>query len=120
MQEKVILLLPLTFNDGSVVPQETFDAIFDELFVLCDGYTVAGEVRGAYRMQTGAKQVDSSVEVWVAVGADQLDELRRLVAGFGTMLGQETMYFERTGASVEFVAPETPPPTPHVGDLPHE
>jgi hypothetical protein len=115
MREKVILLLPLTFNDGSVVPQETFNAIYDQLFILCDGYTVAGEVRGAYRMQTGAKQVDSSVEVWAAVAPDRIDELRRLVAGIGTMLGQETMYFERTGASVEFVAPEAPP-TPPAGD----
>ncbi len=111
------MLLPLTFNDGSVVPQKTFDAIYDGLFILCDGYTIAGEVRGAYRMQTGAKQVDSSVEVWVAISSDRLDELRQLVAGFGTMLGQETMYFERTGASVEFVAPGTSPPA---GDLPHE
>jgi len=119
MREKVILLLPLTFNDGSVVPQETFDAIYDQLFILCDGYTVAGEVRGAYRMQTGAKQVDSSLEVWVAVDPDRLDELTRLVAGFGTLLGQETMYFERTGSSVEFVAPGAPP-APPAGDLPHE
>src|SRR3712207_2232685 len=106
MREKVILLLPLTFNDGSAVPRETFDLIYDGLYLLCDGYTIAGEVQGAYRMQNGAKQADACVEVWVAIERGRLEELRRLVAQFGSLLGQETMYFERTGAVVEFVAAE--------------
>lgn len=108
MREKVILLIPLTYNDGSAVAQATFDEIYDALFALCDGYTVAGEVRGAYRMQTGAKQVDALVEVWVAVEPNLLDELRRLVAGLGSKLGQEAMYLERTGGTVELIAPESP------------
>jgi hypothetical protein len=31
--------------------------------------------------------------------------LKALVAKFGTMLGQEAMYLERTGSMVEFIPP---------------
>lgn len=56
-------------------------------------------------MRSGVKQIDTCLEVWVAVeGDDQsIDRLRRMVASFGALLGQETIYFERTGAKVEFV-----------------
>lgn len=38
MREKVILLLPLTYNDGSAVALETLEQVYDALFALCDGY----------------------------------------------------------------------------------
>lgn len=100
------MLLPLTFNDGTAVPRPTLDSIFDELFVSYGGYTIAGEVEGAYRMSSGGKQVDTCLEVWIAVEAGDLASLRRQVARFGKLLGQETMYFERTGAAVDFVPAE--------------
>jgi hypothetical protein len=108
MREKVILLLPLTYNDGSSVAKDTLDRILDELFLNFGGYTVAGEVEGAYRMKSGSKQVDTCLEVWVAVENDpeSLDGLRRRVASFASLLGQESMYFERTGSNVEFITPD--------------
>ncbi len=65
MKEKVILLIPLTFNDGRRVPPETMEELLHELYSAYGGYTAAGEVRGAYRMASGAKQngyVSASVD----------------------------------------------------------
>jgi hypothetical protein len=103
---KLVLLVPLNYNDGTAVPAELHDRIKDELFQLAGGYTIAGTVAGAYRMGDGSKQVDESLQVWVGVGEDQIDLLRRLVARFAEWLGQEAMYLERSGGTIEFVTPQ--------------
>ena len=61
---KHVLLLPLTYNPspgtkgkGSPVPQEAIQAILDEIYVFAGGYTVAGTVKGAYRMRNGADRM---------------------------------------------------------------
>jgi hypothetical protein len=51
---KYVLLLPITYNDGSHVDQTDLDSIFDDIWVLAGGYTIVGEVTGAYRMASGA------------------------------------------------------------------
>ena len=102
---KYVMLLPLTYNDKSKVPKSVKDQIFDELFLLAGGYHVAGVGKGAYRMKSGQKQIDYSLEVWLAIeGADE-PTLREMVARFGAMLGQEAMYLERTGGTVELIPP---------------
>jgi hypothetical protein len=104
MMRKVTLLLPLTFNDGSAVPGELLKAIREEIFVAFGGWTIAGEVEGAYRMrQTGQKQIDRLLEVWVVVEDIAVPQLRHMVAHFGARLGQEAMYFEIGMATVEFI-----------------
>ena len=100
---KHVLLLPVNFNDGSKVPKDVLDQIFDNLSVLAGGHRVSGEGTGAYRMKNGQKQVDRSLEVWVAVEEEEIPELRKLVGQIGAKLGQESMYLERTGGTVEFV-----------------
>jgi hypothetical protein len=112
MRKKVILLLPLTFNDGTAVPGATLDAIYDELFVHYGGYTLAGVVKGAYRMKGGEKQVDDSHEVWVGVEESELEGLRKRVGTFCARLGQEVLYFEVTEATVEFIGPQPEGETP--------
>jgi hypothetical protein len=102
---KVVLLVPLTFNDGSAVPQVTLDGLLDELFVVCGGYTLAGVVRGAFRMSSGAKQVEDLQQVWVVAAEADLPALRDLVRKYGDVLGQEAMYFEESDAVVEFLSP---------------
>lgn len=57
------LLIPLNNNDGTPIPEDERDAILDELYVLADGYTLAGTVTGAFRMKDGAKQVDQATVV---------------------------------------------------------
>lgn len=102
---KYVILLPLTYNDGSQIPKCVMDHIFDESFVLANGYYIAGVGQGAYRMRNGSKQVDQSLEVWVAVEEEDVPALKELVAKVAQMLDQESIYLERTGGSVEFIAP---------------
>jgi hypothetical protein len=105
MAKKAVILIPLTYNDGSRVPQEVLDGIFEKLFVLNGGYTVAGTVRGAYRMKDGTKQSDVLEQVWVAYEEADKPSLRELVARFCSVLGQETMYLEFTDSVIELISP---------------
>jgi len=105
MAKKAILLIPLTYNDGSQVPQEVLNGIFEALFVLSGGYTAAGTVRGAYRMKDGAKQTDVLEQVWVAYEDADKPALRELVARVCTVLGQETMYLEFADSVIELISP---------------
>jgi len=112
MRKKVVLLLPLTFNDGLPIPSDIRDSIFAQLYELSGGLTVVGKVHGTFRMENGAKQEDILEQVWLAVEENLLDELRELVSGFASVLQQERMYFEIIEASVELLSP-----TPERGSL---
>ena len=102
---KYILLLPLTYNDKSKVPKSVKEQILGDLFALAGGYHIAGTGQGAYLMTSGEKQVDYSLEIWLAIEEKDEQELKALVAKFGALLGQEVMYLERTGSTVEFIPP---------------
>jgi hypothetical protein len=106
MLKKVTLLLPLSFNDGSLVPKEVLATIQDEIYVEFRGWTIVGEVEGAYQMQqAGAKRVERLLQVWVIVEEAELSTLKEMVGQFGSRLGQEVMYFEVSDATVEFIPP---------------
>ena len=105
MRKKVVLLVPLTFNNGNAVPQEILDGIYAELYACCGGLTVVGKVQGSYRMTDGARQNDVLEQVWVAVEETEMAALKQLVAKVGSLLGQESMYFEITDSHVEFLPP---------------
>ena len=105
MLKKAILLIPLTYNDGSRVPQEILDGIFEDLFLLSGGHTSTGTVRGAYRMKDGTKQTDFLEQVWVAYNDEDQTALRALVAKFCSILGQESMYLEFTESVIELIPP---------------
>jgi hypothetical protein len=102
---KFILLVPLRYNDDTEVSAATLRSIDDDLFVLAGGYTVAGEVEGAWKMEDGTKQVDRCAQYWVVIDDGQTEELKELVSEFARLLGQEAMYFERVDGFVEFVEP---------------
>lgn len=102
---KYVLLVPLNYNDGSEVPKDVRDQLFEELFVLAGGHHIAGTGTGAYRMRDGSKQVDHSLEVWIAVEEEDIPALIRLVAVYAGILKQEALSLEHTGSTVEFVAP---------------
>src|SRR5438132_8566267 len=106
MLRKVTLLIPLTYNDGSAIPKETLSAIEDEIYVAFKGWTIVGEVEGAYQMQdTGAKKVERLLHIWVILEEADIPTLKEMVAKFGASLGQEFMYFEVGDAVVEFIPP---------------
>ncbi len=109
---KHVLLLPLNCNPppgttgkGPEVPWDVIDGMLDEIYVLFGGLTVAGTVRGAYKMDSGERQDDDSLEVWIGVEECEIPELKKLVGKFGKKLGQESMYLERTGATIDFIPP---------------
>ncbi len=102
---KYVLLLPLNYNDGRVVPQEVLSGMLDEIFVLAGGHAIAGTVKGAYRMKDGTRQEDDSLQIWIGVWEHEVPELKEMVAKFGKTLGQERMYLERTGGTIDFIPP---------------
>lgn len=105
--EKCIVLIPVNYNDGSPVPDEVIAGILETFFVEFGGSTVAGTVKGTFRMKDGKKQVDDNLEVWVAIEKGEVGEshLRRICSDIAMTLEQESIYFERTGSTVEFVPP---------------
>jgi hypothetical protein len=108
MLKKVTLLIPLAFNDGSAIPKEKLGAIEEEIYIAFKGWTIVGEVEGAYQMQqTGAKKVERLLHIWVVLEEAELPTLKQMVAKFGASLGQEFMYFEVSDAVVEFIPPHT-------------
>ncbi len=102
---KYVMLLPLTYNDSSTVPKEVRDQIEDEIYLFSGGFRYGATGRDAYRMKTGEKQVDITQEAWIAIDESEEPGLRALVSRFAALLGQETMYLERTGGTVEFIPP---------------
>src|SRR5438105_3178269 len=103
--KKVILLIPLTFNDGTAVPDEKLKTIEHEIYNEFNCWTVVGEVTGAFRLQSGKKQVDRLLHVWVLADESALPKLRQMVGGFGKLLEQEAMYFELGGGEIELIPP---------------
>jgi hypothetical protein len=102
---KYLMLLPITYNDGTRIAKAILEEILDQVFVFAGGYAIAGAAKGAYRMATGAKQVDRSLQIWIAIEQSEQPRLRELVADFCKRLDQEAMYLERAGGEVEFIPP---------------
>src|SRR5262245_11300850 len=109
---KYVMLLPLTYNDNSTVPRQVRDQIEDEIYLFAGGFRYGASGRGAYRMKSGHKQVDITQEVWIAIEEAEEPALKALVSRFAALLGQETIYLERTGGIVEFI----PPPNEEEGN----
>jgi len=107
---KYLVLVPLAHNDGTPVPAETILEFEEQLFLLGGGFSVAGTVRGAYRMADGKKQIDDSLPYWIWIDDGQYEKLRSIVSELGGKLGQEKMYLERSGGSLDLVPP--PPEAP--------
>jgi len=101
------ILIPLAYNDGTLVNEQTMEEIKDEIFILFGGYTVEGVKEGAYRREdTGAKQVEKHLAIKVAVPGDEgVEQLRRVLEQVGDRLGQEAMYLEiHVGSKVELIS----------------
>jgi hypothetical protein len=103
---KFILLIPLRYNDGRPVPEQVIATFQEHLFRLGGGFTVAGFVRGEYRMEDGTRQIDECLQVWIGIPEESYPEFRQLVGKLGAELGQESMYLEQTGATIHFVPPQ--------------
>ena len=102
---KYTLLIPLNYNDGAKVPDDMLNKIYDDFYVLANGYANVGTAIGAYRMKDGSKQVDHSAIVWVGIDEGDEEKLKQLAGDIARRLGQEAIYLERTGGTIEFIPP---------------
>ena len=109
--KKCVLLLPLTYNDGTEVPAEVLNQIKKDIDREFDGHSVDGPVDGAYKMADGTMAYDKSEKVWVFVRPDQVEDLKTLARRFASRLKQETLCFVTTDAEVELL-----PPLPENGE----
>ena len=101
--KEAIVLIPLTYNDGTKVPQDVILGIFEEIFAAFDGWTNEGTVKGAYRMQTGQKRVEDLLKVSVVLNESDVPRLEAMVATWCARLGQEAMLLKITDFVIKFV-----------------
>lgn len=110
---KCLVLVPLQMNDGTEVDPDVVLDFQEQLFVNFRGFTNGGTVEGQYKMQDGKKAIDHTTQYWVGIEESQYPLLRSLVSELGKKLGQESMYLETTGATIDFVEPA---PAKRIGD----
>src|SRR5262245_51414174 len=89
--KEAVVLVPLTYNDGTAVPRKVLKSIREELFVAFHGWTVEGTVKGAYRMRGGQKQVEDLQKLSIILDESRIPELETMVGRWGATLGQEAM-----------------------------
>ncbi|HVX86244.1 MAG TPA: hypothetical protein VH253_15785 [Phycisphaerae bacterium] len=104
--DEYVILLPLAYNDGKAVETAVLRELMQLLYDLAEGYTIEGEVKGAYRMKSGRKQEDRLLKVWVLIPPESVPKLRALVRGFCIRLNQESMWLEKEPSIVEFIHPD--------------
>lgn len=104
-KNKCIILVPTQYNDGTLVPESIIVGVKRKIDEAFDGHTVAGANQGAFRMADGTIQHEPTLEIWVAVAPDRIDELRELARKLARTLKQESIWFEVTNSQVEFVEP---------------
>ena len=103
--KKCVLLIPLRYNDGSEVSPDVITRILNGFYELFGGYSVAGTVKGAYRMKDGSRANDDSLEIWVVVDPNRIEDVRRRASEICKELLQESIYLEVLESDVEFVEP---------------
>jgi len=102
---KFILLVPLNYNDGTEVPEDVILEFQEALYGLGGAFTIAGTVKGTYRMADGTRQSDELLQIWIGLEEELFPQLEQAVAQLGAKLGQESMYLERTGGMIHFIQP---------------
>lgn len=100
---KCLILLPTNYNDGHAVEPTTLENCLGRLDSLIGGHTVDGTCHGVFRMADGTFARDTNLKVWACVGEVDIPGLRKLAGDFAVELGQESIYFEQTATTVEFV-----------------
>ena len=104
-KNKCVILVPTQYNDGTPVPERVIVGIKREIDEAFDGHRIAGVGKGAYRMADGSMAYEPTLEIWVAVRPDQIDQVRDLARKLARKLKQESIWFEVMNSQVEFVEP---------------
>ncbi len=110
--KEAIVLIPLTYNDGTAIPLKILDAIHEKIFLSFHGWTIEGTVKGAYRMASGQRRVEDLQKLSIILDEIQLPELEEMVAEWAATLGQETILLKVTQSVAKFIPPRTEPEEP--------
>jgi hypothetical protein len=85
------VLIPLAFNDRTLIPQTVLDGVLDQLFLAFDGHTIEGVVDGTYRLASGQKCVEKSTKIAVALKVKEKKQLVAMAKEWAYELQQEAI-----------------------------
>ena len=90
---KATFYLPLADNDGRNLAAEISD-VEDRCYELFGAWTAAGFFKGAWRMGTGQRRIDTSAVYVVVIEEAQVKLLVELLREFKSRTTQEAIYLE--------------------------
>lgn len=92
---KAIFYIPKNYNDSEPIPKEHFEEIQEFLIVEYGGYSIPGEIKGAWKdPKTGETVHDRSVKFEVALKKEEVEGLKKFLVKMKKKLKQEEIYFE--------------------------
>jgi hypothetical protein len=95
-------LVPVCYNNGSLIEPEKIIAIKSALDRKFGGYRIVAPQEGSWH-----GQVELTHEFEVDINPRRVSELRELVLQIGRELGQKAMYFDAPPPSVEILDTKT-------------
>jgi hypothetical protein len=104
--KEAVLLIPLTYNDGTEVSRDVLDSILDEVYLVFAGWTIEGVVKGAYQMTSGEKRVEELLKIAVVMTDNQVAEFEAMVARWAALLDQEVILVKISDFVVKLIPPE--------------
>lgn len=97
------LHVPELLNDGTPVPDRTFDEVEQYILSVSDGYTLI-HAAGGWRADTGVVTTEP-VRLYVIDAYVELTSLRHFARMLAQRLSQEAIYLTTQTVEVELVAP---------------
>jgi hypothetical protein len=99
---KATFYLPLKDNDGRDLTPEIL-TVEDECFTAFGAWTQVGYFKGAWRMESGLRQVDTHAVYTIVLTKAQLPELVAILQRFKTNTTQEAIYLEIGPVTIRFI-----------------
>lgn len=90
---KIVVLIPLFYNDGAKVDAEIIDRFEDSICKITGGLTLEGVVQGTWMFE-GKKYKDLSNKYVIGAKYEYIEKIKQLVLEMKVILKQEAMYFE--------------------------
>jgi hypothetical protein len=75
------------------------------VFVFANGWEILGRTKGAYRMKSGERKVESSVKLSIIFDGSRKQELLAMASRWAAELGQESILVRITNHQIHFVPP---------------
>jgi hypothetical protein len=99
---KATFYLPLNDNDGRDLTAE-IQIAEDECFIAFGAWTQVGFFKGAWRMESGLRQVDTHAVYTIVFEKSQLPELEAILKRFKAKTTQEAIYLETGPVTIRFI-----------------